>query len=311
MGDSEKKLNIGILGAGAIGSYLVMGLSEKFGDSLWVIADGERKTRLKNQGLIINDRKYDLHVKTPEQAKGVDVLFVCLKYNGLKDALEDIHTAVGEHTIVVSLLNGIDSEEIIGSRIGMEKMIYAMIRISSQRSGNSVNFPLPKGATGIYLGMPGTEIGQDLKVQTVASVFDGTPIVYHLSSNILHDIWDKFGVNISRNLPQAILGVGAGAYDDSRYMDDLCRKLRHEVVVVAHAKGVEISEKFKSGEYKPTQRYSTLQDIDAGRPTEIEMFSGALIRMGREMNIPCPYNEAVYDLIKALEEKNSGKFDYS
>ena len=60
---------------------------------------------------------------------------------------------------------------------------------------------------------------------------------------------------------------------------------------------------------KPSARYSTLQDLDARRHTEIEMFSGALIRMGRER--PTPYNEFAYHMIKALEEKNDGRFDYS
>ena len=60
----------------------------------------------------------------------------------------------------------------------------------------------------------------------------------------------------------------------------------------------------------PDARYSTLQDLDAHRPTEIDMFSGALIRMGKELGIACPYNEMTYNLIKALEEKNDGKFDY-
>lgn len=60
----------------------------------------------------------------------------------------------------------------------------------------------------------------------------------------------------------------------------------------------------------PSARYSTLQDIDAGRHTEIDMFSGALIRMGKELGIPTPYNEYTYHMIKALEEKNDGKFDY-
>lgn len=62
---------------------------------------------------------------------------------------------------------------------------------------------------------------------------------------------------------------------------------------------------------KPSARYSTLQDLDAGRHTEIDMFSGALIRMGRELGIPTPYNEFAYHMIKALEEKNDGRFDYS
>lgn len=61
----------------------------------------------------------------------------------------------------------------------------------------------------------------------------------------------------------------------------------------------------------PTARYSTLQDMDAGRHTEIDMFSGALVRMGKELGIPMPYNEYTYHMIKALEEKNDGKFNYT
>ena len=57
--------------------------------------------------------------------------------------------------------------------------------------------------------------------------------------------------------------------------------------------------------------YSTLQDLDAGRHTEIDMFSGALMAMGKELGIPTPYNEYTYHIIKALEEKNDGLFDYS
>lgn len=61
----------------------------------------------------------------------------------------------------------------------------------------------------------------------------------------------------------------------------------------------------------PSTRYSTLQDLDAGRHTEIDMFSRALIHMGKELGIPTPYNEYTYHIIKALEEKNDGTFDYT
>ena len=61
---------------------------------------------------------------------------------------------------------------------------------------------------------------------------------------------------------------------------------------------------------KPTARYSTLQDLDAHRHTEIEMFSGALIRMGQELGITTPYNEYTYHIIKAMEENNDVQFDY-
>ncbi len=303
-------MKITIIGAGAVGAYLILGLTPKYGDDLIVIAKGERAKRLSEDGLTINGRHYGLNVAAPENAGDPDVLFVCLKCDALEAALPDIRAAVGEKTIVVSLMNGMDSEEIIGGCVGPEHMIYSLIKISSMRKGADVRFALPHDKTGIFLGMPGKKAREEDKVMRVAGVFEDTPVVVHLSDDIMLDIWDKFGVNIARNLPQAILGVGAGAYDDSAYVADLSAKLRGEVVRVARAKGIPLKEEFMPGYYVPSQRYSTLQDLDAGRNTEIEAFSGALIKAGREAGVPCPYNEIIYDLIKAMEEKNKGKFDY-
>ena len=83
----------------------------------------------------------------------------------------------------------------------------------------------------------------------------------------------------------------------------------------AVAKGIDLSKVDASSRHgslvPPATRYSTLQDLDAGRHTEIDMFSGALMRMGQELGIPTPYNEYTYHMIKALEEKNDGLFDYA
>lgn len=137
--------SVAVLGAGAVGSYVIWGFSERKDIKLGVIAEGERAGRLK-KGCKINDVTYHPEVWTPQEAHGVDLLIVCLKYGALP---------------------------------------------------------------------------------------------------------------------------GASA------------------------------------------KFSTLQDIEAGRHTESDMFSGALMRMGKELGIPTPYNEYTYHMIKALEEKNDGKFDYS
>ena len=55
--------------------------------------------------------------------------------------------------------------------------------------------------------------------------------------------------------------------------------------------------------------YSTLQDVKAKRHTEVEVFAGRVIAMGEELGIKTPFNKVVYLLIKAIEEKNDGKFD--
>ena len=81
---------------------------------------------------------------------------------------------------------------------------------------------------------------------------------------------------------------------------------------MAAAKGIDISDEDntlgKNSAISGAARFSTLQDLDAKRHTEIDMFSGAMIRMGQELEIPTPYNEYTYHAIKALEEKNDGLF---
>ncbi len=90
--------------------------------------------------------------------------------------------------------------------------------------------------------------------------------------------------------------------------------LRAELEAIAAAKGIDLSKadgsSTRGSAVAPSARYSTLQDLDAGRHTEIDMFSGVLMRMGKELGIPTPYNAYTYHMIKALEEKNDGLFRY-
>ena len=103
-------------------------------------------------------------------------------------------------------------------------------------------------------------------------------------------MWSKFRLNVCNNLPQAILGAGVGCYRDSVHMKAISDGLKGELEAIAQAKGIDLSKtEASSGRgsaVPPSARYSTLQDLDAGRHTEIDMFSGALIRMGKELGIP-------------------------
>lgn len=145
-------------------------------------------------------------------------------------------------------------------------------------------------------------------------IFADTGLHYRSTEYIMEEMWCKFRLNVCNNLPQAILGAGVGCYRDSVHMKAINDGLKQELEAIAQAKGIDMSKADASSGHgstvPPSARYSTLQDIDAGRHTEIDMFSGALIRMGKELGIPMPYNEYTYHMIKALEEKNDGKFDY-
>lgn len=302
---------VALLGAGAVGSYFIWGLSEKLGDCLWVIADGERKKRLEQEGIFINGKCYRPCVRTPKEAKGADLLLVSVKYGALPSCLTDISQIVEDHTIVLSLLNGVDSEEIIGRKIGMEHMLFSMMKIASKRVGNEIMFQ-EKTTIGLLYGEKDQEepSGRMLAVEELLS---GTGIHRQMCRQVLRDIWHKYAFNISMNLPQAVIGCGLGAYAFSENAAKLRWELRKEVCEVAAAKGINISElsdiEKMHVEKTPDTRYSTLQDLDAKRHTEIDMFSGTLMKLGRELGVPTPYNEVIYYMIKALEEKNDGKFD--
>ncbi len=307
-----KLKRIAIIGAGAVGSYIFWGLSQKEGIDLYIVASGSRKERLESEGLLINDTKYSPKVCTPSEAHGVDLLIVTTKYNALRASLSDIEAVVDGHTIVMSLLNGVDSEEIIGSEIGMDKMMYSLIRVASERNGNSVRFD-SAATIGVIFGEIDEKRGSE-RVDAVSEFFSGSGVNYIHSKVILSEIWSKFKLNIANNQPQAMVNCGVGAYTDSEHVAFIQSKLRDEVDLIAKAKGIDLSLADASfsrpGQTKKRARFSTLQDLDAGRHTEVDMFAGAVVRMGKELGIATPYNEFTYHFIKALEEKNDGLFDY-
>lgn len=306
------KINsVAILGLGAVGSYLLWGLSEKTDLELYVIAEGERKSRYENEGFIINGKKYHPIIKTPEEARGVDLLIVTVKYNSLRPALSDIEKIVDKNTLVISLMNGVESEEIIAEKIGDEHIIYSLIKVAAEREGNSVVFD-PETTIGIIYGEKDLNRGSE-RVEALEELFGETGLHHTSSDVILHEIWNKFRLNVANNQIQAIIGCGVGAYRDSEHLGFLRKKVREELEEIAKAKGIDFSlckSAPVGSKVADRARYSTLQDIDAGRHTEIDMFAGAVVRMGKELGISTPYNEFIFHAIKALEEKNDGKFDY-
>lgn len=304
--------SVAVLGAGAVGSYVIWGLSERKDIKLGVIAEGERAGRLK-KGCRINDVTYHPEVWTPQEAHGVDLLIVCLKYGALPGALESIRAIVGENTIVMSLMNGVDSEDIIAEAIGASHMIYSVIKVASHKEDDGYYF-VPETTIGIIFGELQAPYDSE-RVQAIEALLADTGIHYRSTEFAQEEMWSKFRLNVCNNLPQAILGAGVGCYTDSEHMKAISDGLRNELETIAAAKGIDMSKIEASSKHgspvRASAKFSTLQDIEAGHHTEIDMFSGALMRMGKELGIPTPYNEYTYHMIKALEEKNDGRFDYS
>ena len=225
---------VAVLGAGAVGSYVIWGLSKRGGISLGVVAEGERAERLK-KGCIINDVTYNPEVWTPQEAQGADLLIVSLKYGALPDALDSIAAVTADNTTVMSLMNGVDSEEIIAAKIGAEHVIGSLIKVASHKEGSGYYFD-PETTIGIIFGEFEAPYNSE-RVEAIEKLFENTGINYRATENIREEIWSKFRLNVCNNLPQAILGAGVGCYEDSVHMQAISEGLRKELEDVAKAKG--------------------------------------------------------------------------
>ena len=307
-----------VLGAGAVGSYFVYGLADKKDIDLCVVADGARKERLEREGITIDDKKevrtFRPVVRTPEEARGVDLLLVAVKYTALDAVLGDIATIAAPGTVVLSLLNGIDSEEKIGAVIDPSQIVYSLMRVSSERRNredgrNVITFD-PAIKWGVYLGEKGSPVKSG-RIAAIEELFADTACGVYFVEDIVQDQWAKYASNICYNLPQAVLDLPFGAYFDSEHLAFLREKLFDEVQRVGAAMGIKVlSPSLAWDSCAKTARFSTLQDLDAGRHTEIDMFAGVLMEKAKAAGISVPYTEYTYHAIKALEEKNDGRFRY-
>ena len=302
------KINtVALIGAGAIGAYFIHGMCNTMGDRFCVVAEGERAKRLKKEGLMINGARFFPVVKTPAEAHGADLLLVCTKGHALQDALGAIRETVADNTHVISLLNGISSEETIAGEIGAKHVLYSVMFINAEHHGKDITFD-PEKTIGVNFGEADTnEITP--RMEAIGRLFEETDIHYRFRDDIKTDLWRKYAMNICYNLPQAVLGVSYAAYFRSEHVAAIRDALFEEVAAVGRAEGIEVPPIGKTfGNSAPDARFSTLQDLDAKKHTEIDMFLGHLLVLAKKHALRVPYAEYTYHAIKALEEKNDGLF---
>ncbi len=301
-------MKIALIGAGAVGGYFIWGFENaNLPDrEFTVIADGARLERLKRDGVKVNGTVYHPAVKTPEDALVQDLVIVSVKGNTLRDAVGLMPQLIGDDTAVISMLNGADSEEVIAEAVGEKHILPAIIMIASRRADGEIVFDMSYNTTIYY----GAHISENARLlDKVDEAFKGTKINAKRSEDIMFDIWNKYAKNICNNLPQAVIGAPAALFTRSEHGLFLAKKLWAEVRQLAKLKGVELPEEVGIYPCADSSRYSTLQDIDAGRRTEVDSLCGYLLEMAKEHGVSVPYIEYTYHAIKSIEEKNEGLFD--
>ncbi len=297
-----------LIGLGAMGSKYALKLDPIFESGKFqIVADGDRKKRI-DKGMYINGTRYSFNTITPEQdTEPADLIMFVTKTYDLPQAIEDVRKHVGENTILMSLSNGIESEEMLAEAYGKEKVIYAKSAgLGALRNGNEI----------IYRGMGYILFGElsnmehSERVQAIEALFKKAQIDYDIPLNMQRELWWKFMVNVGCNQVSTVIGANYWDYQNIPEIFEATENVMREVIAVANKAGIDLNENDilrwhnKVLGYDPADKTSMLQDIERGRQTEVETYSGKIIRLGRKLGVPTPLNQMIYLHIRALESKN-------
>lgn len=293
-------------GLGAIGSSYAGRLYEMDPSSIRIIADKKRISRYKDSGIHINDKLYDFNYIEPEEdAPTADLVLIAVKQHHLEQSIKDIRKFVGKDTIILSLLNGIISEEIVGRELGMEKVLYSFcVGTDAVREGSDTYFS--KLGTIVFGDRSNTF--QSPKVALVKELFDKAHIPYRIPQDMLRELWWKFMMNVGINQTSAVLKAPYGVFQKVPEAMELMEMASGEVVSISVKEGIKLTyndiEEYKKiiSTLSADGKTSMLQDVEAKRKTEVEIFSGTVIELGRKHGISTPVNDMLYRMIKTLEK---------
>lgn len=299
--------NVLVCGLGAVGSIYADKIQSYSPENLRVLVDEERLNRYKVNPIIFNGRELNFNYVLPtENNFKADLIIIATKFDGLNEVIKNIRNFVTEDTIILSLLNGVTSEEIIAQTYGRERVLYSyFIGHSAVRTGRYVthdDFNI------LVFGSPN---GLDKRVLAVKAFLDKAKIRYEIPHDIKYSLWRKFVLNVSTNQPSCILHMTFGQMQTNKNYINFATHIMQEVANIAKAEGVNNAQNLvKDGLDSlammcPEGKTSMLQDIDAGRKTEVDMFAGTIIRLGKKHNIPTPYNHVLYEMIQIIQEEQA------
>ncbi len=287
-----------ICGLGAIGMTYAEKLVNSCFCDLRILVDKERLEKLVKNPPLFNGKALSLKYLLPEDDFKADIIIISTKSQGLQSALKNLKNHVKNKTYIISLINGISSEKIISEAFPEAIVLKSyFIGHSAVRIGNSVT---QDGVGKIVIE----------ENDYITQFFKENNIDFLIPDDIDYSMWLKFLLNLFSNQVSAVLNMTFGEMKTNNHFLNFAEKIIEEVKSIAKKEGIKNTDNLKDDAIKALSlmcnegKTSMLQDILAKRKTEVDIFAGEVIRLGKFYNIPTPYNQVLYDLIKIAEEKN-------
>ncbi len=298
---------VAVIGLGALGTLFGNLLSKRMEkEDLRIVADKDRILRYRQEKVYSNGEECSFHFVTPEEKTApADLILIAVKYLQLNGALKAVRNQVGPHTLILSLLNGITSEGIIGEAFGMDKVVYCVAQgMDAVKVGSRLTY---KNTGKLCIGPP--DGGLPEKVQRVINFFRRMDFPYEVDEHMEKRMWGKFMLNVGVNQTVAVFGPDYGAIQREGEQRETMIAAMREVLALSKLEGVNLGEEDLQywlhllGTLNPGGKPSMRQDVEAKRLSEVALFSGAVLALAMKHNLNVPVNQMLYDSILAMEAR--------
>ena len=293
------------IGLGAIGLKYAARLHDADPTLVHVIANDARIAQFRATPPTVNGKPYEFDFVRPDAAgASADVIFVAVKWRHLREALADMRGFVGPQTSIISLMNGIASEEVIAREFGRERVVYANVYMDAVRSGNAVTW---RDIGRIVFGEENNAV-VPARVKAIAALFDKAQIPSSVPADMLRAHWAKFMLNVGINQASAVLRAPYGTFQTNRHARELMLSAAQEVVEISRCAGIGLDQtdvdRFLAivDSLDPAGKTSMLQDVEGHRETEVDIFAGTVVDLGERYGVPTPVNRTLLTIIRAMDQ---------
>ncbi len=323
-------MRIAILGAGATGGFLGARLA-KSGADVVLIARGPHLQAMRDSGLrlIESGGESTVRVDATDDLAAVsdaDFVFVTLKAHSVPAIAERLAANLGADTAVVSAQNGIpwwyfqrhggelegthletvDPGGKIGRTIDPKRVIACIVYPATSVEGPGV----VRHVEGERFSLGELDGSQTERIAALSGVLTGAGLKAPVQPQIRQELWVKLMGNAVFNPLSALTRASLGAMAESPVLAPVVRAAMEEVDAVAARLGIEIpvsiDQRIRGAARVGDHKTSMLQDLESGRPMEIDAITGSVVELAGRLGVPVPHLETLYATAKMLATSPPG-----
>jgi 2-dehydropantoate 2-reductase len=300
-------MRIAVFGAGGVGAFFG-GLLQRGGADVHFVARGSQLEALRRDGILIRSlrlgdvRIAPVHAQSDTAVIGpCDVVLVCVKAHQTIGILDALAFLTGDETTIVTLQNGVESDEPIAARFGARRVVPGVVYVGATLDEPGVVSHVAAGTIAVGARTGGDPVHVQRAVAALA--ISGQPV--KVVDDVQQARWLKLLWNASFNPVSAITGRTPRELVDVPSTRALLVDLMREVIAVARAQGIALDESAIAEQLSWTERASAIRtsmmvDRARGRGMEIDALVGVVVRKGHDHGVAAPFSQSMVALLEAM-----------